>query len=59
MEDEMEDMDKSMEKLGKMSFKEWKKLAKQNDEEMRNKSDEELRQTYDMMQQMIKMRKGR
>lgn len=54
----MEDMDASMDKVAKMSYKDWKKSAQANDEEMRNMSDEELRQTYDMIQKMIKMRQG-
>ena len=60
-EESMEDMKANMDKLSKMSFEEWKKLAlaDKEDEEMQNMSDEELRKTYDMMQQMIKMRKGK
>ncbi len=60
-EDDMEDMNANMDKLEKMSFEEWKKLAlaDKEDEEMQNMSDEELLQTYDMLQKMIKMRKGK
>jgi len=58
-EDDMEDMDANMEKLSKMSFKEWKKMAQKNDEEMQQMSDEELRETYDMLQKMIKLRQGK
>lgn len=56
----MEGMDESMDQISKLSFQEWKKmvLADKDDKEMQNMSEEELRQTYDMMQQMIKMRKG-
>ncbi|RYM34003.1 hypothetical protein ERX46_08535 [Brumimicrobium glaciale] len=56
MDDEMNgEMDKEMEKLSKMSYEEWKKGAIANDEEMSEMSEEELRQTYDMIQKMIKM----
>lgn len=54
----MEEMDASMDKIANLSYEEWKKGAVENDEEMRNMSEEELRQTYDMIQKMIKMRKG-
>ncbi len=58
-EDDMEDMNADMDKISKMSFKEWKKLAlaDKEDEEMQNMSEEELHQTYDMIQKMVKMRK--
>jgi len=58
-ENDMEDMNDNMDKISKMSFEEWKKLAlaDKEDEEMQNMSEEELRQTYDMIQKMIKMRK--
>lgn len=58
-QDDMEDMDANMDQLEKMSFEEWKKLAVADDEEMNQMSDEELHQTYDMIQKMIKMRKGK
>lgn len=60
-EESMEDMKANMDKLSKMSFDDWKKMALANDEdnEMKNMSDEELRQTYDMMQKMIKARQGK
>jgi len=60
-QDEQEDMNADMDKLEKMSFDEWKKLAlaDKEDEEMQNMSEEELRQTYDMIQKMIKARKGK
>jgi hypothetical protein len=54
----MEDMDAGMDKVANMSYEEWKKAAVANDEEMKAMSDEELRQTYDMIQQVIKMRNG-
>ncbi len=49
-----------MEKMSKMSFEEWKKMALKDkeDEEIQNMSEEELRQTYNMIQKVIKMRKG-
>jgi len=58
-EEDMEDMDEKMDKLSKMSFEEWKKMAVANDEELKEMSDEKLRQTYDMMQKMIKMRQNK
>jgi hypothetical protein len=58
-EEDMEDMDANMEKLSKMSYAEWKKLALKDDEEMQEMSEAELRQTYDMMQKMIKARMGK
>ncbi|WP_111707210.1 hypothetical protein [Lutibacter citreus] len=59
-EDDMEDIDANMEMLSNLSFEEWKKMALDDneDEEMQNMSEEELHQTYDMIQKMVKMRKG-
>jgi len=57
-DDELDEMDANMDKIQNLSFKDWKKMATENDEEMREMSDKELRQTYDMIQKMIKMRKG-
>ncbi len=57
-QDDMEEVKENMDALSKMSFKEWKKIAQENDPEMAGMSDEELRQAYDMIQQMIKLRKG-
>jgi len=54
---EMEDMSDEIEQLKKMSYEEWKKLATENDEEMKNMSDKELRETYDMMQSMLRLQK--
>lgn len=54
----LEGMDDEMDKIAKMSYKDWKKAVQENDEEMREMSDEELRQTYDMIQKMIKMKRG-
>lgn len=56
--EDMEEMDANMDKIQNLSFEEWKKIALKNDEEMQNMSDKELRQTYDMIQKMIKMRRG-
>ncbi len=53
---DMEDVKENMDALSKMSFNEWKKIAQKNDPEMAEMSDEELRQTYDMIQQMLKLR---
>lgn len=60
-EEEMEDMDDKMEELSKMSFKEWKKmaLADKDNEKMQQMTDEELLQTYEMMQKMLKMKQGK
>ncbi|MBT8317742.1 MAG: hypothetical protein HKP59_08940 [Lutibacter sp.] len=55
---ELNEMDANMENIQKLSFEEWKKMATKNDPEMKEMSDEELRQTYDMIQKMIKMRRG-
>ncbi|MBI9034731.1 MAG: hypothetical protein JEZ03_09705 [Bacteroidales bacterium] len=58
--DDMEDMDADMEKLSKMSYQEWKKIAlsDREDDEIQNMSEAELREMYDMMQKMVKMRMG-
>lgn len=52
-----DDMDKDDEeylrRMENMSFEEWKKMAKE-DEELKDMSDEELRRQYDMMKQMLK-----
>ncbi|WP_456375962.1 hypothetical protein [Lutibacter sp.] len=56
--DELEEMDDKMDKIQNLSFEEWKEMATKNDEEMKAMSDEELRQTYDMIQKMIKMKRG-
>ena len=55
--DDMENMQENMDALSKMSFKEWKKIAQENDPEMAKMSDKELHQTYDMIQKMIKVNK--
>ncbi|MCF8373871.1 MAG: hypothetical protein K9H64_19770 [Bacteroidales bacterium] len=49
-----------MDKLSKMSFEEWKKLvlAEEENTEMKTMSDAELRQSFDMMQKMIKAQRG-
>ena len=57
-EDEMEEMDASMDMISNMSYEEWKKAAVTNDEEMNQMSEEELQDTYNMLQRMIKMRSG-
>jgi len=53
---DMEDINENIDALKKMSYEEWKKLATENDEEMQNMSEKELRETYDMMQKMLQMR---
>jgi hypothetical protein len=45
----------NMKKMEKMSFEEWKKFARQRDPELKQMSDKELRETYDMIQKMSKM----
>lgn len=64
MDDDMnandaEEMDAAMEKISKMSYAEWKKFAVENDDELREMSEEDLRYTYDSIQKMIKMRTGK
>jgi len=51
-----QEMQKGLDQVSKLSFKEWKKLAVK-DPEMRGKSDKELHQIYDMIQKMAKMNK--
>ena len=55
---DMEDIDENMDKLSKLSFEESKKmtLADKEDEEMQNMSEQELREMYDMIQKMVKIR---
>ncbi|MGQ1945506.1 hypothetical protein ACT3CD_00210 [Geofilum sp. OHC36d9] len=53
------EMEEGMDKLRNLSFEEWKAAATQDDPEMKEASDEELRQTYDMMQKMLKLRQGK
>ena len=53
---DFEDMDENLDKLKNMSFEDWKKYAQANDEEMLEMNETELRETYDMIQKMIKMR---
>lgn len=50
------DKDDDLSKIKNMSFEEWKKKATLNDEELGEMSEAELRETYDMIQKMIKMR---
>jgi hypothetical protein len=54
-----DEMNEGMDKMQNLSFKEWKKMVIEGDPEMKNTSDEELRQSYDMMQKMLKLRKGK
>ena len=60
-EEEEENMDKKIEMLSNMSFEEWKKmaLADKDNAKMQNMSDAELRKTYDMLQKILKMKKGK
>ncbi len=50
-----EDYQDEIDALKNMTFEEWKSVAIKEDEEMRNMSDQELRETYDMMQKMIQL----
>lgn len=52
---EKNELKNSIHKISKLSFEEWKKMAIKNDPEMKNMSDEELHQTYNMIQKMTKM----
>jgi len=54
-QEDVKEARKNMKKMEKLSFKEWKKMVQQNDPEMKNMSDKELRESYDMMQKMSKM----
>lgn len=55
-----EPSEEDMDKLSKMSFEEWKKLVLADDEntDLKNMSDAELRQSYEMMQKIIKAKRG-
>ena len=52
------EMEEGMKMMEGLSFEEYKKMVREGDAEMQDASDEELRQSYDMMQKMIKLRKG-
>lgn len=54
-----EERQEGMDELRDLSFEEWKEAVTQNDPEMNEASDEELRQTYDMMQKMLQLRQGK
>jgi hypothetical protein len=47
-----------MELMENLSFEEYKQMVREGDAEMKDASDEELRQSYDMMQKMLKLKKG-
>ncbi len=51
---DMSDMNESLSQMQNMSFEEWKKNVVKYDDELKSMSEDELRQTYDMMQKMIK-----
>jgi len=61
MDFDLDDINADLDKISKLSFEEWKKmaLADKEDEEMQNMSDEELREMFNMIQKMAKMRKGK
>lgn len=50
--EDIEEAKKNMKRMQKMSFEEWKKMVQANDPEMKDMSDKELRETYDMIQKM-------
>ncbi len=52
------EMEEGMKMMEGLSFEEYKKMVREGDPEMKDASDEELRQSYDMMQKMLKLRKG-
>lgn len=58
-DDEMDEMDEKMEILSKMTYSEWKSKFVPNDDRLKTMSEDELHQTFDMIQKMIKMRKER
>lgn len=58
-DDEVDEMDEKMEILSKMTFSEWKRRFVPNDDRLKTMSEDELHQTFDMIQKMIKMRKER
>ncbi|MDY0103047.1 MAG: hypothetical protein RBS07_08900 [Lentimicrobium sp.] len=53
-----EEMKEGMELMENLSFEEYKQMVREGDAEMKDASDEELRQSYDMMQKMLKLKKG-
>lgn len=53
-----DEIDAGINEIENLSFEQWKKIAVSNDTEMKEMSDEELRETYNMIQKMIKVRKG-
>ncbi|WP_066633044.1 hypothetical protein [Labilibacter marinus] len=59
MDDEEDWSAADMEKLSKMSYEEYKKMVKSSDPEAAKLSDEELKATYNMMQQMLKLKTGK
>lgn len=58
-EESMEDTDAAMEKISEMSYEEWKKIALEEDEDLQSLNEDELRETFDMIQKMLKMRMGK
>ncbi len=52
------EMKEGMKAMENLTYPQWKKMVIEGDPEMKNTSDEELRQSYDMMQKMLKLRKG-
>lgn len=54
-----EEMEEGMELMKNLSFEEYKQMVREGDAEMKDASDEELRQSYDMMQKMLKSAKGK
>ena len=52
---DMDEMKADMDRMKSMSYEDWKKMATADDPEMQAMGEEELRQTYDMMQKVIRM----
>ena len=50
-----DEMKADMDGMKNMSYDDWKKMVTADDPEMQDMSEEELRQMYDMMQQVIRM----
>lgn len=57
-QEEMDDDEMKIEQLQNLSFEDYKKMVIEADPDMKNASDEELRQTYNMMQAALKARGG-
>jgi hypothetical protein len=52
---EMDEAAAELNMMSNMTFEQWKKIVQANDDEMKHKSDKELRNIYNMIQKMAKM----